>query len=44
MQHNRVENSEQIEVNHAKVRRLRLETVSALFGLVFREYFQLWLC
>ena len=44
MQHDRVENSEQIEVDHAKVRRLRLDTVSALFGLVFREYFQLWLC
>src|SRR5271165_3446507 len=44
LQHDSVEHSEQIEVDHAKVHRLRLNTVSALFGLAFRERFQLSLC
>src|SRR6478736_5172020 len=37
MQHHRVEYAEQIEVDHAKVRTLRLDIIRALFGFVFLQ-------
>jgi hypothetical protein len=41
MQHHRVEYAEQIEVDHAKVRSLRLDIIRALFGFVFLKRSQL---
>ena len=35
MQHHRVEYAEQIEVDHAKMRTLRLDIIRALFGFFF---------